>query len=123
MSARSAMPRARRPGGVFLMDHESFDVLGRWEIDRGPQELAYDFWWHLGHDTMVTSEWGTPDTFENGLVPEVLLGGKYGRHLHFWDLHKRKHSAGDRPRRRVPAGVRAAARARPDQGLRLRRRA
>ena len=52
------------------MDHESFDVLGHWEIDRGPQKLAYDFWWHLGHDTMVTSEWGTPDTFENGLVPE-----------------------------------------------------
>jgi selenium-binding protein 1 len=80
------------PGGVFLMDHASFDVLGRWEMDRGPQELAYDFWWHLGHDTMVSSEWGLPATFENGLVPEVLLGGKYGRHLHFWDLHKRKHT-------------------------------
>lgn len=79
------------PGGVFLMDHETFAVRGRWEIDRGPQELAYDFWWHLGHDTMVTSEWGTPETFENGLVPEVLLGGRYGRRLHFWDLNKRKH--------------------------------
>jgi selenium-binding protein 1 len=79
------------PGGVFLMDHESFEVRGRWEIDRGPQELAYDFWWHLGHDTMVTSEWGTPDTFENGLVPEVLLASKYGRRLHFWDLHQRRH--------------------------------
>ena len=40
---------------------------------------------------MVTSEWGTPDTFENGLVPEILLGAQYGRQLHFWDLHKRKH--------------------------------
>jgi selenium-binding protein 1 len=79
------------PGGVFLMDHESFDVLGRWEVDRGPQEFAYDFWWHLGHDTLVTSEWGTPDMFENGLVPELILGAKYGRKLHFWDLHKRKH--------------------------------
>ena len=66
-------------------------MLGQWEIDRGPQKLAYDFWWHLGHDTMITSEWGTPDTFENGLVPEILLGSKYGRRLHFWDLHKRKH--------------------------------
>ena len=82
----------KAPGGVFLMDHESFDVLGRWEIDRGPQELAYDFWWHLGHDTVVSSEWGLPETFENGLVPEVLLAGKYGHHLHFWDLHKRKHT-------------------------------
>ena len=61
--------RGQGPGGVFLMDHESFEPLGRWEIDRGPQQLAYDAWWHLGHDTMVTSEWGTPDTFENGLVP------------------------------------------------------
>jgi selenium-binding protein 1 len=79
------------PGGVFMMDHESFDVLGRWEVDRGPQEFAYDFWWHLGHDTLVTSEWGTPDMFENGLIPELILGAKYGRKLHFWDLHKRKH--------------------------------
>ncbi len=79
------------PGGVFVMDHESFDVLGRWEVDRGPQEFAYDFWWHLGHDTMVTSEWGTPDMFEDGLVPELILGAKYGRRLHFWDLHRRRH--------------------------------
>ena len=81
----------RAPGGIFLMDHETFDVLGRWEIDRGPQQLAYDAWWHLGYDTLVTSEWGVPETFENGLVPEVLLGGQYGHKLHFWDLHKRKH--------------------------------
>jgi selenium-binding protein 1 len=81
----------RAPGGVFLMDGESFDVRGRWEVDRGPQQLAYDAWWHLGYDTLVTSEWGTPDMFEEGLVPELLLGAKYGRRLHFWDLHKRKH--------------------------------
>ena len=74
------------------MDHETFDVLGRWEVHRGPQQLAYDMWWHLGHDTMVTSEWGTPDMFENGLVPEFLLAGKYGHKLHFWDLHRRKPS-------------------------------
>jgi methanethiol oxidase len=79
------------PGGVFLMDHETFEVRGRWEIDRGPQQLAYDVWWHLGHDTMVTSEWGTPKTFEDGLIPEMLLQSQYGRKLHFWDLHKRKH--------------------------------
>ena len=81
----------KAPGGIFLMDPETFEPLGRWEIERGPQQLAYDAWWHLGYDTLVTSEWGTPDTFENGLVPEILLGSKYGRKLHFWDLHKRKH--------------------------------
>jgi selenium-binding protein 1 len=79
------------PGGVFVMDHESFEVLGRWEVDRGPQNFAYDMWWHLGYDAAVSSEWGTPDMFEDGLVPELLLGSKYGHRLHFWDLTKRKH--------------------------------
>jgi methanethiol oxidase len=82
--------RGNAPGGVFLMDPETFDVRGQWEIQRGDQRFAYDAWWHLGYDTLVTSEWGTPDMIENGLVPELLLGAKYGRRLHFWDLHKRK---------------------------------
>jgi selenium-binding protein 1 len=79
------------PGGLFIMDPESFNVLGRWEIDRGPQYLAYDFWWHLGHDTMITSEWGTPNMVQNGLLPDVLLGGNYGHRLHVWDLRRRRH--------------------------------
>ncbi|MEM7042055.1 MAG: selenium-binding family protein [Pseudomonadota bacterium] len=84
-------PEGDGPGGIFLMDHETFDLRGQWEIERGSQELAYDFWWHLGQDTVVTSEWGTPNMIENGIVPELLLGNKYGHKIHFWDLHKRKH--------------------------------
>src|SRR5919199_378147 len=66
------------PGGVALLDHDSFDVLGRWEIDRGPQYLAYDAWWHLGHDTVVTSEWATPSMIEEGLGGDLLLARRYG---------------------------------------------
>ena len=84
-------PEGDGPGGIFLMDHETFDLRGQWEIERGTQELAYDFWWHLGQDTVVTSEWGTPNMIENGIVPELLLGNKYGHKIHFFDLHKRKH--------------------------------
>src|SRR6476660_3473623 len=69
-------PDGEDPGGVFVLDGETFDVRGRWEMDRGPQYLAYDFAWHMGHDAMITSEWGTPNMFENGLNPELLLGGK-----------------------------------------------
>jgi methanethiol oxidase len=79
------------PGGIFMLDCDTFDVLGPWEVDRGPQNLAYDFWWHLGHDVMITSEWGTPNMIENGLDPNLLLNGKYGHHLHFWDLRARRH--------------------------------
>jgi len=52
--------KGKSPGGIFLMDHETFEVLGQWELDRGPQQLSYDGWWHLGQDTLITSEWGTP---------------------------------------------------------------
>lgn len=80
------------PGGIFVMDQDSFDVLGKWELDRGPQYLAYDFWWHLGYDTVVTSEWGTPNMVRNGVIPEILLKGGYGHKLHVWDLRKRRHT-------------------------------
>jgi selenium-binding protein 1 len=74
------------PGGIALLDHSTFDVLRAWETDRGPQYLAYDAWWHLNQNTLVSSEWGTPSMIEDGLVPELLLGHEYGHRLHFWDL-------------------------------------
>jgi selenium-binding protein 1 len=60
-------------------------------MNRGPQFFHYDFWWHLGFDTMITSEWGTPKMIENGLQPELLLGSKYGHQMHVWDLRRRRH--------------------------------
>src|SRR5262245_20610416 len=90
MSALGA-PDGNGPGGTFMLDPETFDVRGRWELDRGPQELAYDVWWHLGFDTMVTSTWGTPNMVKDGVNPELLLGGKYGSRIHVWDLRKRRH--------------------------------
>ena len=84
-------PDGGGPGGIFIIDPETFAIQGRWEQERGPQQLAYDFWWHLGHDTMITSEWGTPNMVENGVNPELLLAGKYGHALHVWDLQKRRH--------------------------------
>ncbi len=88
---RWARLMAAVPAGIFRLDHDTFDVLGPWEADRGPQQLAYDFWWHLGHDTMITSEWGTPSMVTDGLNPELLLAGKYGHQLHVFDLNTRKH--------------------------------
>ncbi len=79
------------PGGIALVDHDSFDVLGRWEVDRGPQYFGYDAWWHLAQDVLITSEWGTPSMIEDGIVPELLLGKQYGRNLHVWDLRRRRH--------------------------------
>jgi methanethiol oxidase len=79
------------PPGVFIMDCETFEVIGRWELDRGLQDKHYDFWWNLPRDYMVTSEWGLPPQFENGIVPEDLLSNRYGHRIHFWDLRARRN--------------------------------
>jgi selenium-binding protein 1 len=77
------------PGGIAVLDHTTFAVRGPWEADRGDQFLAYDFWWHLTRDILVTSEWGTPSMIENGIDPQLLLSRQYGHRVHFWDLPKR----------------------------------
>jgi methanethiol oxidase len=74
------------PGGVALIDHETFEVTGAWETDRGDQFFAYDVWWHLNEDVAITSEWATPAMIEDGLNPEDLLGKRFGHHLDFWSL-------------------------------------
>jgi methanethiol oxidase len=84
-------PEGDGPGGIFVLDSETFEIRGQWELDRGPQFLSYDFWWHLGWDTLITSEWGTPKMVEGGVNPELLLAGKYGHALHVWDLRSRRH--------------------------------
>ena len=109
------------PGGIALLDHGTFDVIGAWEKERGPQYLAYDAWWHLKQNTLISSEWGTPAMIEDGLVPDMLLGqqvrtldpllGSGGRHPH----------ATGRPRRPAPDAPRAAALPRPRGHLGLRR--
>ena len=104
------------PGGVALLDHDTFDVVGRWELDRGDQYFGYDGWWHLSHDTVITSEWATPSMIENGLNPEDLLGRRFGHHLNFWShVAAQAHPAG-RPGRPAPDGVRGPAGPRPGQG-------
>jgi selenium-binding protein 1 len=84
-------PSGDAPGGIFVLDHDTFEVRGPWEADRGPQELAYDFWWHLTDDTLLSSEWGTPKMVEEGVNGEILMAGEYGHRLHVWDLPTRRH--------------------------------
>jgi selenium-binding protein 1 len=79
------------PGGIAVLDQNSFEVTGAWEADRGDQYLAYDFWWHLNDDVLISSEWATPSMIEDGVVPELLLGRKYGHRLHFWDMKSRRN--------------------------------
>ena len=40
-------PDGDGPGGIFLLDHFSFDVLENGKWIAGPMRQIYDFWWHL----------------------------------------------------------------------------
>lgn len=91
ISALGAAEGDGGPGGILLLDHFNFNVLGAWEMDRGPQHYAYDFWWHIAHDVTVSSGWATPDLFEKGLNLDALLQRKYGHSLHFFDSRTRSH--------------------------------
>src|SRR6266508_2755216 len=66
------------PGGIFLFS------LGGANGNDGPGGVAL-----LDHDTVITSEWGTPSMVENGLNPDDLLGRKFGHHLNFWSMSER----------------------------------
>ena len=91
MSGLGGANGADEAGGIFRLDCETFEPLGPWQTERGPQRYQYDFWWHLNQDTLVSSEWATPAMFEHGVVPEKLLGREYGHAMHVWDLRRGKH--------------------------------
>lgn len=84
-------PEGDGPGGLFLMDHETFEILGPFEKDRVAQYLSYDFWWHLSQEIIITSEWGTPKMVEGGIIPEKLLNNEYGHRIHFFSISERKN--------------------------------
>ena len=103
-----------------MLDHDTFDVLGRWEIDRGPQYLRYDFWWHLGlrhhgHQRVGHARtWSrTGSTRSCCSAASTVTGCTSG-------TCASGAPAGARPRAGAPDRPRAAPGARPDQGLRLR---
>ena len=77
------------PGGFAMLDASTFEVLGRWEHDKGDMQFNYDFWYQPRQNAMISTEWAAPNTFRPGFNLEDVQAGKYGRRLHFWDLEKR----------------------------------
>jgi methanethiol oxidase len=77
------------PGGFAVLDARDFSVVERWEKETNGQEFMYDFWYQPRLGTLVSSEWGAPNTFLNGFDPADVAAGKYGQRLHFWDLERR----------------------------------
>src|SRR5581483_5412049 len=105
------------PGGVALIDHDTFEVTGAWETDRGDQYFGYDVWWHLSDDVAITSEWATPSMIEDGLNPVGPARPALRPSPQLLEPVRREADPADRPGRRAPDGAGAAAGARPAQDL------
>ena len=106
------------PGGIFIMDPETFDIRGRWELDRGPRTLVRLLVSRLRHHDH--QRMGTPTMVENGVNAELLLAGKYGHRLHVWDLRKRRHRQVLELGAEQQMVLELQARARPGEDVRLR---
>ncbi len=72
--------------GFAILDAKTFDILGRWDVDTGDAHFNYDFWYQPRKNVMVSSEFGAPNAYAGGFTLDDVAAGKYGQHIHFWDL-------------------------------------
>src|SRR5207248_8625410 len=89
LAAPRATPTGRAGSRCSITRRSTSCAPGRPTVGRSTS--IYDAWWHLNQNVLISSEWGSPSMIEDGIVPELLLGGKYGHAIHFWDLAAGKH--------------------------------
>jgi selenium-binding protein 1 len=77
------------PGGFAVLDASTFEVLGRWEQDKGTMQFNYDFWYQPRQNAMTSTEWAAPNTYGPGFKLEDVGAGKYGHSINIWDLEQR----------------------------------
>jgi selenium-binding protein 1 len=52
--------------------------------------MNYDFWYQPRKNTLVSSEFGAPSAYEQGLDLADVKAGRYGQRLNFWNLARRE---------------------------------
>ena len=52
--------------------------------------FGYDFWYQPYHNVLISTEWGHPKSFFNGLDMKHVEEGHYGTHLNVYDWTTRK---------------------------------
>ncbi|MBV9363396.1 MAG: selenium-binding protein [Solirubrobacterales bacterium] len=76
-------------GGFAVLDARTFEVKGRWENGAQRPGMNYDFWYQPRKNLLVSSEFGEPNAYEPGFDPADVQAGRYGQHIHFWNLTER----------------------------------
>ncbi|XP_077111590.1 methanethiol oxidase [Ranitomeya variabilis] len=78
-------PEGNGKGGFVLLDGETFEVKGNWEVQGEAAPYGYDFWYQPRHNVMMSTEWGAPKVLCNGFRIEDVAAGHYGHNIHVWD--------------------------------------
>lgn len=84
-------PEDNGKGSFILIDGNSFKIKGTWpatEKDVAP--FGYDFWYQPHHNVMISTEWGAPKYFSQGLDLAHVEKGGYGTHLNVYDWKEHK---------------------------------
>lgn len=50
----------------MLLDGETFEVVGNWELPGEAAPFGYDFWYQPRHNVMISTEWGAPRALAGG---------------------------------------------------------
>ncbi|PIO14220.1 hypothetical protein AB205_0150090, partial [Aquarana catesbeiana] len=59
-------PAGNSKGSFVLLDGETFEVKGNWEVEGNATPFGYDFWYQPRHNVMISSEMGAPKIFTKG---------------------------------------------------------
>ena len=84
-------PEKNGKGNFVLLDGKTFKPKATWpatEKDVAP--FGYDFWYQPYHNVLISTEWGHPKSFFNGLDMKHVEEGHYGTHLNVYDWTTRK---------------------------------
>lgn len=64
-------------GGFVLLDGETFEVVGNWELPGDAAPMGYDFWYQPRHNVMMSTEWGAPKALARGFDPADVKAGMH----------------------------------------------
>ncbi|XP_010182066.1 PREDICTED: selenium-binding protein 1-like, partial [Mesitornis unicolor] len=79
-------PAGNGKGGFVVLDGETFELKGNWEIEGEAPPTGYDFWYQPRHNVLVSTAGVVVKRAALGFNPNDLGKGVFGRRLNFWNL-------------------------------------
>lgn len=84
-------PEKNGKGNFVLLDGKTFMPKSTWPAsDADTTPYGYDYWYQPYHNVMISTEWGHPRSFFQGLNLEHVEKGDYGTHLNVYDWKEKK---------------------------------